>query len=180
MTEPFGVKLLDLGVAKDLLLPSLRDRTATDVVVGTLQVLAPESLKKGARSGAPPAPSFDQWGLGVTLYSVLSGRLPFPNTKPHEIVESIMNSPIEPLELLPRFELSPTPFFVDMVIRRCLEKDPAARYPSMAHLAAALRNAQRGLARVRALAMMEAPTDVTGGPEPSPAFENDPTIKLDD
>ena len=118
------VKLLDFGIAKTDNAPKL---TATGAFVGTLQYLSPEQIK-GARADE----RCDIWALGVLFYEMLSGRVPFDAPTLSELMEQVARARYPALR-----ELRPdTPRRAEVIVRRCLQKSPAARYQNAAQLRA--------------------------------------------
>jgi serine/threonine-protein kinase len=121
--EPM-IKVLDFGVAK--LIGESLELTERSQLVGSLGYMSPEQLKSSRQVDARS----DIWALGVILYRLVSRRLPFPADAMSDLVESVTRQPPRPLpEATP--ELLP-------VIERCLEKDPARRFPTATALADAL------------------------------------------
>lgn len=112
------VKLGDFGVAH------LQDLGATQTggFIGTLAYMAPEQV-----TGAPLSVAADQYALGVTLYRMLTGLLPFDG--PDVAAQHLSRAAIPPSER--RAGLPPA---VDGVVLRALEKDPAARFPTIRQL----------------------------------------------
>ncbi len=134
LVTPQGlVKVLDFGLAKrtgagDSLKTVTQDQlTQAGTVVGTLAYMAPELLK-----GAAADVRSDLWALGVMLYEMLAGALPFRGTTVFETTSAIL-----------REELPPLPASVAAswrgVVARLLEKDPAVRYQSAGEVRGALR-----------------------------------------
>lgn len=125
------VKLLDFGIAKGDATPNL---TVTGDVVGTLQYLSPEQLKGGfadARS--------DIWALGVLLYEMATGRVPFEAQTIGVLYEKIIKA-----EFLPPRTINPAvPHEMEAIIMRCLRKNPADRYQSAQVLRAEALNLSR-------------------------------------
>ena len=117
----FTVKLLDFGIAK-LTLPELRaDLSTTIGVVGTPMTMAPEQIL-----GEPVDARTDVYGLGLLLYQLVTGRLPFTGRTPLELEELHLHAP-PPLAST----VAPVPESFDAVVARCLEKRMDARYPTV-------------------------------------------------
>ncbi|MEO8910167.1 MAG: protein kinase [Gemmatimonadaceae bacterium] len=113
--------VLDFGLARRL--PDdagvqSREPTLTrpDALAGTLSHMAPEVLR-GDRADTRS----DIWALGVLLYELVMGELPFTGRTPFETSSAILDEPPKPMS--PR-----VPLALRLVIERCLIKDPAGRY----------------------------------------------------
>jgi len=114
----------------------LSDRlTMTGAMVGTPAYMAPEQFcgKVDARA--------DQFALAVMTWEALYGERPFAGADARALEDAIRKGPPPP----PR--KTPVPAAVALVLRRALAVDPAARYPSVAALLAALDHAARGRRR---------------------------------
>jgi serine/threonine-protein kinase len=123
------VKLLDFGVAKLLGVEDSRDgwKTAAGSVIGTPAYMSPEQA-----SGIPVDHRSDMYSLGAILYELFTGHPVFRAKSFGEFVVKHMNhDPIPPRELA---DAPSIPAALEAVILRCLEKDPAARYQSVAEL----------------------------------------------
>ncbi len=134
VTQEGIVKVLDFGVAK---LVNLRI-TPTGASLGTPAYMPPEQILS--------KPSLDHrsdlWSLGVVLYEMLSGQLPFRQPYPQALQYSILSDPPEPLRQL-RDDL---PEELEHVITvKALAKDPDERYQSADDLLVDLRALQRVL-----------------------------------
>ncbi len=133
-------KVSDFGLAR------LTDRedgmTQTGVALGTPGYMAPE-LAAGRRDIGP---GVDIYGLGATLYEMLTGRAPFKGQSQAETVSQVLNRAPTP----PRQFRRDVPRVLEAICLKCLEKSPAGRYPSAADLAddlAAWRDGRSTVAR---------------------------------
>ncbi|GAB4200893.1 MAG: hypothetical protein OHK0022_22400 [Roseiflexaceae bacterium] len=126
------IVLTDFGIARSL--SDVRTTaTGPGVVMGTPAYVAPEQ----AISSASLTPACDVYSLGVVLFQMLTGRLPFDADTPMGVVlKHLYDDPPAPSSL--RTDLAPS---VDAVVLRALRKEPEARYPSAGALAEALREA---------------------------------------
>jgi serine/threonine-protein kinase len=134
VTAKGRVKVLDFGLAK-LVQAGVDTRattllTAGDAIAGTLAYMAPEQLL-GEEVAAPS----DLFALGIVLYEMATGRLPWRQTLSTALVNEILRTaPPAPTEVRPDL-----PAHLERVILKALTKDPAQRYASAAELAADLR-----------------------------------------
>ncbi|WP_437969640.1 serine/threonine-protein kinase [Sorangium sp. So ce260] len=121
------VKLLDFGFS---FIEGQSEGALLPRVVGTPEYMAPEQAQ-----GAPAAPAADVYSLGIMLYEMLAGRVPFQGPYP-AIAEKHGREPPPPLHRLhPGLLMSRE---LDAVVRKALVKDPRGRFPSMAELRQAL------------------------------------------
>ncbi len=123
MGEPI---LVDFGVAKLL---GASTGTLSGILVGSSQCISPEQAQ-----GQPGTKRSDIYALGVILYEICTGILPFRGTDPTEIMQQHIRSLPTPPNLINPY-ISPA---LSEVILRCLAKDPAARLPSATSITAAL------------------------------------------
>jgi hypothetical protein len=100
--------------------------------IGTPRYMSPEAAAGRFQEVGPPA---DVYGLGATLYHLLTGQPPFAGDGPDEVIRKVLRDPlVRPRALRP--ELSAE---LEAVVVHALEKDPAKRYPTAAALADDLR-----------------------------------------
>ncbi|HZT43824.1 MAG TPA: protein kinase [Chthonomonadaceae bacterium] len=135
------VKLLDFGVARATDDAAM---TQTGAVIGSPAYLAPEQLADG-----PVTPAADIWSLGILLYEMLAGRLPFPAASVPGVMYKIAHTKPAPLP-----GVSPG---VQDVLRRALEKDPAKRFPSAHALSDAFSAAVKGRTAPQSIPAVPAP-----------------------
>jgi hypothetical protein len=130
----------ELDAADDARVDTSRDPARADEGmtrwIGTPAYMAPEQLGPLTGAADPTQPArhdarTDVWGLGATLYELLSLRLPFPGTSVKVVAQKILSSPPEPLN-------GSIPRELRAICLRALEKEPGDRYATSADLAADL------------------------------------------
>jgi tRNA A-37 threonylcarbamoyl transferase component Bud32 len=127
-------KIGDFGLAKQLDAQTLR--TQSGAIVGTPAYMAPEQA--AGRSKAVGAAA-DVYALGVLLYEMLAGQVPFRGSM-HEVLQQVVDA--EPLSL--RRLNARVPRDVETICFRCLQKKPEQRYGSARELAEERRGAGLG------------------------------------
>jgi len=127
-----SVKVLDFGISKITTRGSVADmgHTKTQAVMGSPLYMSPEQMESTRNVDART----DIWALGVVLYELLTGNLPFLAESMPELVTRILKFPPEPISTY-RTDL---PEGLEAVIANCLQKDRADRYPNVAKFAHAL------------------------------------------
>lgn len=120
----------DFGLARRLAVDS--SLTGIDAVIGTPRYVAPEVV---TTAGARLTAAADVYGLGAILYELLSGRAPFAELTPLQILQQIATHRPRP----PRQFDAAIPVELETICLRCLEKRPEDRYPSADALADALQ-----------------------------------------
>jgi tRNA A-37 threonylcarbamoyl transferase component Bud32 len=151
LSEEGAVKITDFGIAK---LVSL-DVTQTGIALGTPAYMSPEQIRGETLDGRS-----DQFSLGVMLYQMLVGRLPFEGATAHSLLYKVIQTdPVRPAAI--NAALPPA---VDGVVMRALAKDPADRYPTCAELARDLASALKGTAAAAPPAAAPAPPTVAPAP----------------
>lgn len=126
------VKVLDFGIAKHVGLdgPDGAELTRTGMVFGSPAYMSPEQMKHTKNADARS----DVWSMGVVLYQLVTGTLPFFSEAILELaVKVAVDAPVRPSRLRPE-----VPAALDEVILRCLEKNPERRFQTMRDLMAAL------------------------------------------
>ncbi len=124
-----GVKVLDFGLSKAPFGEDGPKLTASLAVMGSPAYMAPEQLVASTRIDARA----DLYSLGVTMYELLAGALPFGDVSVAELAAAIVRDPPKPVN-----ELRPdVPRAVAAIVDKCLQKNPRDRYAD----AAALRDA---------------------------------------
>ncbi|MGW4163364.1 protein kinase domain-containing protein [Streptomyces sp. NPDC004788] len=147
MTKRGVVKVMDFGIARAMQ-SGVTSMTQTGMVVGTPQYLSPEqALGRGVDARS------DLYSVGIMLFQLLTGRLPFDADSPLAIAYAhVQEEPVAPSSV----NRSVTPA-MDALVARALKKNPNERFPS----AAAMRDE---CLRVLSAGQTGAPMIVAGGP----------------
>jgi serine/threonine-protein kinase len=127
--DPGRLVLTDFGIAKQVL--SDATQTKFGVVFGTPSYLSPEQAQS-----LPLTPASDVYSLGVVLYELLAGDVPFRGVTPLRVAMDHIQTPPPPLPARPDL-----PSSVEAVVQRALAKDPAERFGSAGELAQTLARA---------------------------------------
>jgi serine/threonine protein kinase/formylglycine-generating enzyme required for sulfatase activity/dienelactone hydrolase len=130
LTERGQAKITDFGLAK-VLGGSLITKQAT--TMGTVAYMSPEQAQ-----GRPVDYRTDLWSLGVVIYEMLTGDLPFRGERETSILYSVVHE--EPASL--KEKKPPIPQELERIIDRTLRKDPGSRYQSASELLKDLRRYQ--------------------------------------
>src|SRR5438309_17710 len=154
------LKVTDFGIARA---GASSQMTEAGSIIGTAQYLSPEQAK-----GAPVDQTSDLYSVGVVLYELLTGVVPFSGDTPVEIAMKHLSMVPEP----PSARRAEVPRDLDMVVMRALAKDPAERYHSAEEMDADLRRVARGVAI--SPATEEAATAIISRPPPSAITEIKP------
>jgi serine/threonine protein kinase len=127
------LKVTDFGIAR----AGVSQMTEAGSIIGTAQYLSPEQAK-----GSPVDQTSDLYSVGVVLYELLTGEVPFSGDTPVEIAMKHLSTVPEP----PSSKRADVPRDLDMVVMRALGKDPSERYQSAEEMDADLRRINRGVA----------------------------------
>jgi beta-lactam-binding protein with PASTA domain len=129
LDEEGRAKVTDFGIAR----AGASDMTETGSIMGTAQYLSPEQAQ-----GQPVSPRSDLYSIGVMLYELLTGRVPFDAESPVTIaLKHVSEPPVPPSELNPAI-----PPALEAVVLRALEKEPSRRFADADEFAAALLEAR--------------------------------------
>ena len=116
------IKLMDFGIAK---LKGSTSLTRVGSIIGTLEYMAPELL-----SGSAPSVASDLYAMGVVMYELLTGRLPFEGNTEASLISNILHH--KPLPL--RTYTTGTPKELEIILENLLRKKPERRIGSAGEL----------------------------------------------
>src|SRR5262249_46939403 len=142
------VKLTDFGI---VYIAESTTLTGHGMVLGTADYIAPEQVQ-----GLPLTPASDLYSLGVVLFEMLVGALPFTGTSIIAVARKHLSHPVPSLRLL----LPELPKQVEQLVRRALAKNPERRFRSASEMEAALRTV---VATLQASEMTNAPEREANG-----------------
>jgi serine/threonine-protein kinase len=126
------LKVTDFGIARS----GASQMTEVGSIIGTAQYLSPEQAR-----GSPVDQRSDVYSVGIVLYEMLTGKVPFTGDTPLEIaMKHLSEVPVPPSELR-----DDVPEDLDAVVLRALAKDPEDRYQTAEEMNADLARIQRGL-----------------------------------
>ena len=136
ITEDGVAKVTDFGIAKAV---SNSTITAFGTTIGSVHYFSPEHAKGGYTDAKS-----DLYSLGVVMYEMLTGRVPFDADTPVSIaLKHMQEKPIEPMKINDSI-----PFAVNQIIMKAMQKDPSLRYQSATEmikdLSLALKNPEGG------------------------------------
>ena len=128
-----NVRIMDFGIARSLEEKSI---TGEGNILGTPEYMSPEQVE-----GNPVDPKSDLYSLGIILFEMLTGRLPFEGETPLRIAfKQKREAPPVPKELNAQL-----PDSLSDLVLKCLEKDGRARFPSAEHLFSELEKIEKDL-----------------------------------
>jgi len=137
ITKEGQIKIMDFGLAK---LKGATKLTTTGTTLGTLQYMSPEQASREAVDSRS-----DIFSLGVVLYEMITGQLPFKGEHEAAIIYSIMNETPEPLA---RYKAN-VPQGLQRIVDKALTKDKEERYQHADDLLADLRREKKSLEYVK-------------------------------
>jgi serine/threonine protein kinase len=128
-----NARLMDFGIARS---QEARGITGAGIIIGTPEYMSPEQAE-----AKDVGPRSDIYSLGVILYEMLTGQIPFQGDTPLAIVMKHKGEyPKDPQELNPQLPLD-----LSRVILKCLEKDKEARFQNTEELESELEKIEQGL-----------------------------------
>jgi serine/threonine-protein kinase len=132
MTKTGRAKLTDFGIAMET---GTATMTHTDTIVGSVHYLSPEQAR-----GEPAGPKSDIYSIGVVLFEMLTGTVPFFGDTPISVaLKHIQEAPPSPSELRP----GGLPLALEQAVRRALEKTVDRRFGSAGEMSRVLENSLR-------------------------------------
>ena len=131
------VKILDFGLVKNVSDTKTEDLTQTGLFMGSPKYMAPEQIR-GDRVDART----DIYALGIILYEMVTGKVPFDRPNSVNILMAHVNEEAPPLrQMNPNTQVSPA---FEELIARCMAKEPSDRFSSMDAVLAALKRMAGG------------------------------------
>jgi serine/threonine-protein kinase len=168
LTPDARLKVTDFGIARAL--STIQPDERADVVWGSPQYFSPEQA-----TGDAPSPSSDVYSLGIVLYEILTGALPFNAPTSDELARMhLEDQPIPISEYIPD-----VPQALEQIVMKVLSKEPSARYRTADQLGRVLLKfgTQRDSPPAPALTLTPEAATTYQQPEPVPAFE---AVRFDD
>jgi serine/threonine-protein kinase len=134
VTPEERIKVLDFGIATNSASAHL---TATGAMIGSLNYISPEQIQGGRAT-----PQSDLYSFGITLFELITGRLPFEGTTSFNLMNAhLQQTPPALSELRPEI-----PFTLSQAISRALAKDPRQRFSSAREFTLALQGSHHDAA----------------------------------
>ncbi len=135
VTKDFRVKVTDFGIAQAL--TDTQPTQRQDVVWGSPHYFAPEQAR-----GEKPTPASDVYAIGIVIFEMLTGRLPYTGSSQQELAMAHLREPV------PRVtDLNPSvPENLSKIVYKVMSKDPAARYrmaDQLGHILSSYRDQSR-------------------------------------
>jgi serine/threonine protein kinase/tetratricopeptide (TPR) repeat protein len=143
--EDGNARIMDFGIARSM---TAKGRTGPGVMIGTPEYMSPEQVE-----GKDVDPRADIYSLGIILYEMLTGRVPFEGDTAFAVgVKHKSETPRDPRELNPQIPLD-----LGRLVLKCLEKEKDKRYQSADELRVQLESIERGLPTTEKVALRRTP-----------------------
>ncbi|HEY8375794.1 MAG TPA: serine/threonine-protein kinase, partial [Nannocystis sp.] len=170
ITDRGEVRVLDYGVAE--FEAASADSTRVDTALGVVDYRAPEQL-----DGGPTDERTDVFALGVILFELVTGQLPFRGGSYYEVARRILSDP--PPRIVDVAPDAGVPVGVEGLIRRALGKRPDERFPDLGGMAEAIAQVRRFPGMTPGAPVTAAGTIVEVRGQPAPTVgDDDPTALL--
>ena len=132
LTDDETVKLIDFGVARGI---TARTFTRTGAMIGSAPYMSPEQAEPGLLpQRSDLGPQSDIYSLGIVLYEMLVGRVPYAADSPVAVARMHVEAAVPDVR-----EVNPdVPVWLADIIQKCLQKNPAERYQTTSELASDL------------------------------------------
>ena len=164
LTEEGQVKIMDFGLAQ------LADRsrlTKTATILGTPAYMSPEQAQR-----QPTDRRTDIWSLGIVIYEMVTGRVPFEGERQEAVLYAIGAEDPEPITA----QRAGLPMELEWIVGKALAKDAAERYQHVEELIIDLRGLSKNLATVMPRPAQPATTPSQGGTQgPAPVHGSQPS-----
>ncbi len=157
ITPDFRLKVVDFGIARAI--ATIHPEEKFDVVWGSPQYFSPEQA-----AGSHPSPASDVYAIGVIMYEMLTGELPFSASSPEELARLHRElPPPSPSQLNQNI-----PPALEQIIIKVLSKEPSARYRTADQLGRVLSSFSQHSSSVSSLETPSAPDPMEVRPTPDP------------